>query len=258
MRSCPLGGLRGLDVARIDDLLIEAIKAAGTKPDDTASQPDKKAYSERLSNTVARAIAEELRQRGMAGARPGPPGEVGVSGAERRLAGGIGAKKVDVSWATEESGLLLACSVKTIMFRDTRSNAYQKNLINRRGDLLIESTTLHRRFPYAVVAAFLFLDIGAASDDTARRRSTFENAFPRLRLFTRRGDPAGRDEQFERLYLLLVDSNPFAPKLSCWEVHHREDEVELSSAFDDMIDLLAERNFDLYEALGDGTIRRSN
>lgn len=244
-------------MARIDDMLIEAIKAAGNKPTDNAPQPAKKGYSETLSNTIARAFAEELRLRGMAGARPGPPGEVGVSGAERRLAGGIGAKKVDVSWATEESGLLLACSVKTIMFRDSRTANYQKNLINRRGDLLIEATTLHRRFPYAVVSGFLFLDAGAADDGTARRNSTFENAFPRLRLFTRRGDPAGRDEQFERLYLLLVDANPFQPKLSCWEVHHREDEVELATAFNDMIDLLAERNFDLYEAVGDGTIRRT-
>lgn len=191
-------------------------------------------------------------------AKPGPPGEVGVSGAERRLAGGIGAKKVDVSWATEESGLLLACSVKTIMFRDSRSNADQKNLINRRGDLLIESTTLHRRFPYAVVAGFLFLDIGAESDGTPRRRTTFENAFPRLRLFTRRPDPSGRDEQFERLYLLLVDSNPFAPQLTGYEVHHRETPVQLASAFDELIDLLVERNFDLYEALGDGRIRRTS
>jgi hypothetical protein len=117
---------------------------------------------------------------------------------------------------------------------------------------------LHRRFPYAVVAGFLFLDIGAASDDTDRRRSTFENAFPRLRLFTRRPDPSGREEQFERLYLLLVDSNPFAPQLTCYEVHHRESPMQLATAFDELVDLLVERNFDLYEAFGDGTIRRTS
>lgn len=245
-------------MARIDDLLIEAIKAAGTKPDDSEPQAVKGPYSNRISNTLARAIAHELRHRGLAGTRPGGPGEVGVSGAERRLAGGIGAKKVDVTWATEESGLLLACSVKTIMFRDTKTGQYQKNLINRRGDLLIEATTLHRRFPYAVVAGFLFLDIGAETDGTQRRNSTFENAFPRLRLFTRRGDPEGREEQFERLYLLLVDPNQFSPKLTCYEVNNRETPVQLDDAFGELIDLLAERNFDLYEAVGDGTIRRSN
>jgi hypothetical protein len=194
----------------------------------------------------------------MVGARPGPPGEVGTSGAERRLAGGIGAKRVDVSWATEESGLIFACSVKTIMYRDGKSNAYQKNLTNRRGDLLVESVTLHRRFPYAVIAGFLFLDHLAASDHTPRRKSTFENAFPRLRLFTRRPDPAGREEQFERLYLLLVDSNPFQPKITAYEVNDPTTPVDLDAAFNDLINLLAERNFDLYEAVGDGTIRRTS
>jgi hypothetical protein len=242
-------------VSRIDDLLIAAVKAAGPKPDDDAPQAQKNPWVGKISNTLAVAIAEELRQRGMREARPGPPGDVGLSGAERRLAGGIGAKRVDVSWATEESGLLLACSVKTIMFRDARSGAFQKNLTNRRGDLLVEAVTLHRRFPYAVLAGFLFLDHKAAEDGTTRRKSTFLNAFPRLRLFTRRPDPAGREEQFERLYLLLVDSNQFTPQIACFEVNDQATPVNLETAFDDIVTLLAERNFDLYEAPGDGTIR---
>jgi len=72
-----------------------------------------------------------------------------------------------------ESGLLMAISVKTINFRDMRSNNLQKNLTNRRGDMLFESITLHRRFPYAVLAGFLLLDKEAAADDTGRRRTTF-------------------------------------------------------------------------------------
>ena len=72
-----------------------------------------------MSAAIALAFGEELRDRGMPEARPSGQGEVGAaSGAERRLAGGIGAKKVDVTWATEESGLLLGISVKTISFRD--------------------------------------------------------------------------------------------------------------------------------------------
>jgi len=242
-------------VARIDDLLIEAVKAAGPKPEDS-EDGRKGPWGNKISAKLALAVAQELRERGMSGTRPSGPGEVGVSGAERRLAGGIGAKKVDVTWATEESGLLLACSIKTIMFRDGQSGAFQKNLTNRRGDLLFESTTLHRRFPYAVVAGFFFLDHGAASDDTDKRKSTFDNAFPRLRLFTRRVDPADREEQFERLYLLLVDSNPFAPKITCYEVNDQHTEVDLATAFDELVALTAERNFDMYEAVGDGTIRK--
>jgi len=84
---------------------------------------------------------------------------------------------------------------------------------------------MHRRFPYAVVAGFLFLDKDARHDDTEKRKSTFENAFPRLRLFTGRIDPAGRDEQFERLYLLLADANPFQPSRECYQVNDAIEEL---------------------------------
>lgn len=242
-------------MARIDDLLIEAVRSLGPKPADDAPQSQKNPWVGKLSNNLAVAFAEELRQRGMTEARPAGPGDLGLSGAERRLAGGIGAKRVDVTWATEESGLIMACSVKTIMYRDGKSGNFQKNLTNRRGDLTVEAVTLHRRFPYAVLSGWLFLDAQAAHDNTERRRSTFDNAFPRLRLFTGRQDPAGREEQFERLYLLLLDANPFSPRISCHHVADRSQEVSIHDALSYLIDLTGERNFDLYES-ADGEIRR--
>lgn len=242
-------------VSRIDDLLIAALKALPPKPPDSAKQSEKKAYSEAMSAHIAKALASELRGRGMTETRPAEPGEQGLSGAERRLAGGIGAKKVDVTWTTEESGLLLAISVKTINFRDGRSRNFQKNLTNRRSDMIAEALTLHRRFPYAIVAGFLFMDMGARNDQTTKRKSTFENAFPRLRLFTGRLDPAGRDEQFERLYLVLVDANQSRPVFECYHVSDAETRVRLSDVMDDLVGLVAERNFDFYEA-SDGTVER--
>ncbi len=242
-------------MARVDDLLSTALRGLPEKPPDTAVASVKKRYSEKMSEVVAQALAEELRRRGMSESRPAPPGAVGLSGAERRLAGGIGAKKVDVTWATEESGLLLALSVKTINFRDGRSGNFQKNLTNRRADMLIEAVTLHRRFPYAVLCGLLFLDAGAGTDGTKARRSTSLNAHQRLRLFTGRSDPAGRDEQFERLYLILVDANPFTPTYEVHEVGRPEQAVDLSTALDQVIELVAERNFDFYEAI-DGDIHK--
>ena len=96
------------------------------------------------------------------------------------MTGGIGAKKVDVTWATEEGGLLLGISIKGINFRDGRSKNFRKNLTNRRGDMLFEAVTLHRRFPYAVLGGLFFLDHEAKYDATARRRSTFVNAHARF------------------------------------------------------------------------------
>lgn len=242
-------------MSRIDDLLAAALKTLPSKPADDATRADKKAYSEAMSACIAVALGDELRSRGMKEARPAGPGDVSLSGAERRLAGGIGAKKVDVTWATEESGLLLGISIKTINFRDGRSKNFQKNLTNRRGDMLAEALTLHRRFPYAIVTGFMFLDMGARSDQTLKRKSTFENAFPRLRLFTGREDPAGRDEQFERLYLVLVDANPFRPVLECYQVSDGTRSLAFSDVMDDLVGLVAERNFDFYEA-SDGKVRR--
>jgi hypothetical protein len=242
-------------MARVDNTLVAGLKTLPPKPPDSVAAATKKNYSEKVSNVVAVAFADELRQRGLKTSRPAPPGVVGKSGAERRMAGALGAKKVDVTWATEESGLLIAISVKSINFKDGRSGNYQKNLTNRRGDMLFESVTLHRRFPYAVLAGFMFLDKGAASDQTARRRSTFENAHPRLRLFTGRDDPAGRDEQYERLYVVLLDSNPFAPSYDVFAVGDAKKKISLDSAFDDLIGVVAERNPDFYQA-EKGKLRR--
>ncbi|MCD6673398.1 MAG: hypothetical protein LT106_11130 [Burkholderiaceae bacterium] len=244
-------------MARIDDLLIEALKTLPPKPSDNASRDVKKNYSEKVSQVVAVAIAAELRTRGLKEARPNEV-TVGDSGAERRMAGGLGAKKVDVTWATPESGLLLSISVKTINFKDKRSNNYQKNLTNRRGDMLMEAVTLHRRFPYAVIAAFFFLDKGAESDHNGiTRKSTFENANRRLRLFDGRNDPAGRDEQFERFYLLLLNTAVSPPSIEAYRVGDAAaTQTPLSDVFDDLLKLVEKRNSDFYEFL-DGVLRRA-
>lgn len=230
-----------------DTFLHEALRQLPIKPNDTAPRPEKKHFSELLSEKVAQAFAEEFRRRGLKEARPAPPGEIGISGAERRLSGGIGAKKVDVTWATEESGLLLAISIKSINFIDRKSKNYQKNLTNRRGDMLFEAVTLHRRFPYAVLGGFFFLDQGAANDESHARRSTFINAHSRFRLFTGRADPGGRDEQYERFYFVLFDANPFNPTFSVYQAGQPHTKITLSDAFDDLLQIVAERNPDFYQ-----------
>jgi hypothetical protein len=244
-------------MARIDDLLAEALKLLPLKPDDAAKQDAKKRYSEMVSQKVALAVAEEMRKRGLKEARPAGEGDLGDSGAERRMAGGLGAKKVDVTWATEESGLLCAVSVKTINFRDSKTKNFQKNLINRRGDMLMEAVTLHRRFPYAVLAGFFFLDKDAANDATTKRRSTFVNAHSRLQLFTGRNDPAGREEQFERFYLILLDAAPTAVNLRAYAVGDPAKEIPLAEIIDDMLKLVAQRNPDFYEFVDGNLVRAS-
>ena len=239
----------------IDGILAAALKQLPPKPADSDVQAAKKRYSERVSNAVAPAFAEELRRRGLRESRPSPPSGSRSSGAERRMSGGIGAKKVDVTWATEESGLLLAISVKTINFKDRRSKNFQKNLTNRRTDLLFEAVTLHRRFPYSVIVGFLFLDKDAALDGSATRKSTFVNADQRLHLFDGRDDPADRDEKYERLFLVLLDANPTIPKVEVFRVGDLKSQIPLQEVFDEIISLIVERNPDFYEAAG-GSLKK--
>jgi len=242
--------------SRAERLLLQAFETLGPKPDQTALQSEKKRYSERLSEVVAQAVAEELRQRGLNETRPAPPGTVGKSGAERRIAGAIGAKKVDVTWATDDSGLLLSISIKSISFEDATTGNFQKNLTNRRGDMLFEAVTLHRRFPYAVLAGFFFFPFAAAEDGTSARKSTFENAHVAFRLFTNRNDPAGRVEQFERFYIVLhgtrADGAPYATFHLAGEPTKA---TPIDQIFDELIELVAERNPDFYEAV-DGSLEK--
>jgi hypothetical protein len=243
-------------VSRFDDLLVAALKELPEKPADTVAADVKKAYSEKLSARVAVALSEGLRDLGMKEARPSGPGDVSTSGAERQMSGGIGAKKVDVTWSTEESGLLLGISIKSINFRDSRTKNFQKNLTNRRGDMLFEAVTLHRRFPYAVLVGFFFFDKDAAADESANRNSTFMNAHQRFRIFTGRNDPAGRDEQYERLYIILVDANRFDPKVRVYLAGKPDEEQDLGAIAQELLELIAERNPDFYE-VKDGKLRKT-
>ncbi|HLT48045.1 MAG TPA: hypothetical protein VK002_12500 [Rubricoccaceae bacterium] len=209
-----------------------------------------------MSNAVAVAFGKALRQRGAREAMPAALDADGPAGSERRMAGGIGAKKVDVTWATEECGLILGASIKTINWRDERSGNFQKNLTNRRGDMLFESVTLHRRFPYAVLLGFLFLDIGAASDDTDSREPTFLNAHQRLKLFTGREDPGDREEQYERLYVVLVDANPAGSTVICTPVGQPDAPVSFDAVVADALALVADRNPDFYDVRDGRVVRR--
>jgi len=91
----------------------------------------------------------------------------------------------------------------------------------------MEAVTLHRRFPYAVLAGLFFLDAGAGDDGTSRRRSTFLNTHARLKLFTGRGDPAGREEQFERFYIILTKAAPTGSSITAFAVGEPDNALSL-------------------------------
>jgi len=94
--------------------LLDAIRRAGLVPPDHATQATKKRYSELLSAALATEVASGLREAGFQNVKPlrGGPGE-------KAFQGGLGPKKVDVSYADERHGLLLAVSIKPFVLRLT-------------------------------------------------------------------------------------------------------------------------------------------
>ena len=92
------------------------------------SRSEKKKYSEAMSHALAGAVAASFSDAGLPEVRPSQDSSGRTVGQERRMAGGIGAKKVDVTCASAESGLLLACSIKTINWRDRKVVHFRRTL----------------------------------------------------------------------------------------------------------------------------------
>lgn len=233
--------------------LVAAIREAGARPSDDLPSGQlraaRKNYSERLSNAVARVLSERFRALGLLECEPSEDGA-----GERQFAGGIGAKKVDVSFATEEDGLILGVSIKSIGFPDKKTGNYQKNLTNRRGDLLAEATTLHKRFPYAVLGGLFLFEAGAVRDGTDRRPSTFQTAHEYFRAFSNRRSPGNAVELYEALGIVLYSTGK-KPSYKYFDAGTPSRAAPIDSFFSRLLEKVAERNPDRFRySAATGTI----
>lgn len=181
--------------------LLDAIIATGPLPPEGSTQAQKKRYSEILSSQLAREVAEGLRGVGFSNVKPLRDGP-----GEKAFQGGLGPKKVDVSYSDEQHGLLFAISIKSI-----NSPPFGKNLKNRFGDLLTEAITLHLRFPYSVVCMLFAFPIASSKDITkARKVSTFERARKLFATVSGREEYTDPGEKFENVTMMLFE--PFSGK----------------------------------------------
>lgn len=176
--------------------LSDAILATGPLPSEPATQAQKKRYSEILSSHLAREVASGLRAVGFRKVKPTMDGP-----GEKAFQGGLGPKKVDVSYSDEQHGLLMAISIKSINFAP-----FGKNLKNRFGDLLTEAITLHLRFPYSIVC-MLFAFPSASDKDITRLRSvsTFGRATKLFATVSGRRDYTDPGEKFENVTMMLFE-----------------------------------------------------
>ena len=201
--------------------LLDAVKRAGPIPGPDAKQSDKKRYSEVLSAHLAQEVAEGLRQVGFRNVKPAAGGP-----SERAFQGGLGPKKVDVSSADEQHGLLLAVSVKTI-----NSPPFGKNLRNRFADLCTEAITLHMRFPYGVVCALFAFPAAADQDVTAGRAvSTFRRAMRLMATIADREEYTDPGEKFENVAMMLFQPAGPGSRRPWVRLFNARDENKISEA----------------------------
>lgn len=137
----------------------EALQRAGPRPPDTAERGEKKNYAERLSRHLAQMIAKQLRP-WFSGIFP----DEGGRGQESPARTARGFKKLDVNYSTAELGLGLGVSIKTITAKDPRTRRYTKNYTRIDAELRAEAVDYHKRQPFAVMIALIFIPIDACDD----------------------------------------------------------------------------------------------
>jgi len=115
-----------------------------------------------------------------------------------------GTKKLDVNYSTPALGLGLGVSVKTLNYRDPRTNRYTKNYTRIDNELRAEAMDYHIRQPYAVLVGVLFLPADACADGDGAP-SSFGAA---VQVFSRRAGRSGPkqpEDLFEKFFIGLYE-----------------------------------------------------
>jgi hypothetical protein len=175
-----------------DHPLRQLLDELEPKPDVSADREDKHAYAMALSRRLAVFMARVLRP-----AFPNVlPTEDDV-GHESLTGSAEGKKRLDVKVWDETLGLLLLVSLKTYSFQDwsgktKKAGRYTKNIQRNGKELKDEADVIHRRQPYSVIVAIMFLpdsaclDGNPASTSELQGPSSFASIVRRLRVRTGR------------------------------------------------------------------------
>lgn len=188
-----------------DRPLRELLDDLEPKPSVSASREDKHAYASALSRKLAVLLARALR--------PKFPGVIPTEddiGHESPTGSAEGKKRLDVKNWDDTLGLTLLVSVKTYSFQDwdgrkKRAGRYSKNIKRNGMELKDEADVIHRRQPYSVMIAVMFMPLNACDDGDPEKPpdrgvSSFASAVKRLRVRTGRAlDPD--EKRFDRFDL---------------------------------------------------------
>jgi hypothetical protein len=175
----------------------DALGAAGPKVGKTT----KKNWSEAFSRALAVMFANHLRA-DFPGVNPDEHGRR----QERPARTNRGYKKLDVGYSTEELGLALGVSIKSINFRDEKTKRYTKNYSRNDNELRAEAMDYHRRQPFAVLVGVLMLPVDSC-DDAGADESSFAAAVRYFRKRCGRHAPDGDADLFEAFFIGLYDDS---------------------------------------------------
>jgi hypothetical protein len=185
--------------------IADVLEAAAPRPPDAAPHEerhrlaeDKRTYSTRFADKMAICLANGLRDR-----FPGVLPDASGAGTESPAQSVRGPKKLDVNYSTPQLGLGFGVSLKAVHFREKARRGYIHNMKRNDEELRSEASGYHKRQPYAVMIAVLFLPEDACDDATDRHSSSFGAWVRYLRPLTGRASPQDDIDRYERVFVGL-------------------------------------------------------
>lgn len=183
-----------------DDLgpaVISAVlEASKPRPESSDAVAPKNQYAVRFADAMAARIAEDLFER-----------LENIRATTKRTASSArGSKQLDVNFSTPKLGLALGISLKSVHLRDVKSPwRYTHNMKRNEEELRVEASGYHKRQPYAVMIAVLFLPFDSTGDGKRNNPSSFGSWVRHLRPFAGRTEPDDAIDKFEKIYIALYE-----------------------------------------------------
>jgi hypothetical protein len=176
--------------------IARVLAEAEPRPDSRSPSEEKTKYATRFAEEMGLVIADSLS-----------PRLAGITATTKRSAGSVkGKKQLDVNFSTPEHGLALGISLKSVHTRDVGGGGrYTHNMKRNEEELRIESSGYHKRQPYAVMVAVLFLPFDSCSDGKKNNPSSFGSWVRHLRPLTGRRKPTNDNDLFEKIYIGLYE-----------------------------------------------------
>jgi hypothetical protein len=131
----------------------------------------------------------------------------GITASSTRSARSVGGtKQLDVNFSTQQLGLALGISLKSVHTRDASGGGrYTHNMKRNEEELRVEASGYHKRQPYSVMVGVLFLPIDSCEDGKKGNPSSFGSWVRHLRPYSGREDSDNEIDRFEKLYVGLYD-----------------------------------------------------